>query len=131
MKKTLSLAVVLCLLVSLFSGLTLVSAASLTGSDTDEDPYIITNAEEFKLILSDRTAVYKIEADTPIELDNTYTAINGFAGKLIGTDGENVIKLSFDRSGTTDAATIFGSITGDVTIDNLVITGSVIGGNTT
>lgn len=133
MKKILSLAVVLCLLFSLFSGLTMVNAASFTGvgSGTDEDPYVITNAEEFKQILANRTAVYKIEANTPIELDNTYTAINGFAGKLIGTPEKNEINLSLDKSGTTDTASIFASVTGNVTIDNIVITGSVNGGNAT
>ena len=136
MKKTASLAVVVCLLVSLFSGMTIVSAAAFsgTGSGTDEDPYVITNAAQFQEILSNKAAVYKIEAEEEIVLDNSFVPITAFEGKLIGVEGKNTIRLEINRTeenapNQTSAATIFPSVTKNVMIDNLVMEGYVIGGN--
>ena len=132
MRKKLAVFIALAVMVSCLSGIP-VSAVSYSGegAGTDENPYIITTAEEFNQIHSFKTAVFELRtpAESGITLNNP-TPITNFKGKLYGKDGQNTINLNIDRSGSTERATLFDSIAENAILDNLVLTGDVTGGNT-
>ena len=129
MSKKLSILVVLCMLLTSFSGLTLVTQAVLTGAGTDEEPYLIASAEDFDNIRNAPSAVYSLMAD--IELPETYEPFV-FSGKLIGSDPENLktIHVTINKRGENDVG-LFKQIAGGVQIKNIKLTGSVIGNNNT
>lgn len=111
MKKALSLMVILCLLAVVFPGVIIAEAFSGEGAGTDESPFIIKTTAQFLEINERPSAVYRLEAEEPIKLDNSFTTFsNSFTGKLIGVDGKNVIALDINRTGTTEYATIFKQI---------------------
>lgn len=127
--RKISLLIVMCILATCLTGIG-VSAASFSGegSGTDEDPYIITSAEQFNEIATFANAVFKLNAPDGITLTNP-TPIKNFSGKLIGVDGANEITVNIDRTGTTTNATLFVNVNDGAVLNNLVIKGSVKGGN--
>lgn len=134
MKKVLSLAVVFCLLASLFSGMTVATAVEFSGdgSGIADDPYIITSTAEFLEISNNLNAHYRLKLeDGSILLPADYLPIEKFSGTLEGVDGGNTIQLQMD--GTQPAFSevtsfgLFGSLNVGATIKNVELTGYVTG----
>lgn len=123
MSKKLSILVVLCMLLTSFSGLTLVTQAALTGAGTDAEPYLINSAEDFAAI-SDLTAVYAVTADIT---EPVTVSVSGFSGKLIGysADGktEEMRSIQVNISGNG----LFASLSGNAEIRNITLKGTVTG----
>ncbi len=120
MKKTLSLAVMFCLIVSLFSGLT-VSAdeVTLTGTGTADNPYQIATAADFAAIANDLNAYYQQTAD--IEGVNA-----GISGDFAGTYDGNGRTITVAIDVTDVNAGLFACVNGG-TVKNLTVAGSVKG----
>ncbi len=123
MSKKLSILVVLCMLLTSFSGLTLVTQAALTGAGTDAEPYLIDSAEDFAAI-SDLTAVYAVTADIT---EPVTVSVSGFSGKLIGysadvkTEEMRSIQVNISGNG------LFASLSGNAEIRNITLKGTVTG----
>ena len=121
MKKC-SLFLTLALLLTMFSGVNLVSAAEVPEGYTE-----IASAEDFmKKIAADSSGKYYLTAD--IELPSAYEPIANFSGELIGADETNLksIKLNVNRSFTSgnNNVGLFGLIASGK-VQNIKITGSV------
>ena len=120
MKKTLSLAVVLCLLVSLFSGLT-ISASAASGTGTEGDPYLISSKADLELISQYPAASFKQTADiteavTAPVLDSTK--------EFTGTYDGGGFSIPVTITTTSTYAGLFSKTNG-ATIKNLTVTGTI------
>lgn len=123
MFKKLSILVVLCMILTGFSGLTLVTQAALTGAGTEAEPYLIASAADFAAI-SDLTAVYAVTADIT---EPVTVSVSGFSGKLIGcsADGktEEMRSIQVNISGNG----LFTALSGNAEIRNITLKGTVTG----
>lgn len=131
MRKTLAVLTAFTLLLSCFGGMTVFAATySGAGKGIAGDPYIITTAEQFAQMSIFTTAEFELRApEEGLTLKNP-VPIKNFKGILRGAEGQNVINLDIDRTGTTVRATVFDSIAGNAVLDNLVLEGTVTGGDT-
>ncbi len=114
MKKTLSLAVVLCLLVSLFSGLTI----SVSAADAVE---VGTAAELIAAIAANPAGSFKLTADITGITAPLTNASTPFTGTLDG-DGHSI---DVNISATDANGTGLFCVTNGATIKNLTLTGTV------
>lgn len=114
MKRILSLMLVLSMVLSLGFVGTLPSFA-MEGTGIESDPYIITTAEELAQISS---GFYKLGADITVN-----ASIIGKGGFTL--DGNNHTITLNNIQGTG----LFATITGETTIKNLILEGSVVGSN--
>lgn len=123
MKKC-SLFLILALLLTMFSGVNLVSAAEVPEGYTE-----IASANDFEQIRKEPSGKYYLTAD--IELPSTYVPIDNFSGELIGADKTNLksIKLNINETLTASANVglfrTLGSSAGGIVIKNIKLTGSV------
>ncbi len=120
MKKALSLAVVLCLLVSLFSGLT-INASAAFGTGTEGDPYLISSKADLELISQYPDASFKQTADiteavTAPVLDSTK--------EFTGTYDGGGFSIPVTITTTSTYAGLFSKTNG-ATIKNLTVTGTI------
>ncbi|MDD6388845.1 MAG: hypothetical protein PUA68_07285 [Bacilli bacterium] len=101
---------------------------NLSGSGTENDPYLITNALDFLSINKDKSAYYKITNDLDFE-DVIYTPIgkegNTFSGYL---DGDNHILKNIYILSNDDYQGLFG-FTKNATIKNMIIENIHVSGN--
>ena len=131
MRKTLAVLTAFTLLLSCFGGMTVFAATySGDGSGIKGDPYIITTPEQFAAMNTFSTAEFELRApEEGLTLENP-VLIKNFKGILRGAEGQNVINLKIDRTGTSTRAAVFDSITENAVLDNLVLEGTVTGGDT-
>ncbi len=120
MKKTLSLTVALCMLISLLSGLTISASAAVTGTGTSEDPYLISSAADLAQIATTPSAYFKQTADITGITDVITTTAVTFSGTYDG----NGHSIDVTYTAASDKTGLF-SITDGATIKNLTLTGSV------
>ena len=100
----------------------------LSGSGTENDPYLITTALDFLSINKNKSAYYKITNDLDFE-DVIYTSIgkegNSFTGYL---DGDNHILKNIYILSNDDYQGLFG-FTENATIKNMIIENIHVSGN--
>ena len=105
------------------------SVSAMSGSGTENDPYIVETAEDFVSIKDNLSAYYKLNADISVS-SNTGAIVEGpFTGTFDG-NGHTVtvnIDAQTDKSGDTFDA-LFGVVSGGM-IKNVTTTGSVKGSN--
>ncbi len=120
MKSKLSLALVLCMLISLFNGVTFIASAQ-TGDGSPENPIIIMDQAGMEAIgASDASKALSYKLGKNIILSSEYVSIAGFAGTFDG-DG-NAIYLNGTANG------IFADTLSTATVKNVVTYGYVNGG---
>ena len=98
------------------------SIALAAGSGTEEDPYLISSAEEFAAMVPDKGTCYKLAAD--ITVSTPYAS--DFAGHFDG-DG-HTITLAIENDTTYTA--LFKNLIAGAVVENLTTAGSVtVSGN--
>lgn len=121
------------LLVMCLSIIFCMSVGAMSGSGTENDPYIVTSVDDFMAINNDYTACYKLEADLELPTSTgayieSSKASDSFSGIF---DGNNhTIKVDIQAVTTSSGDTfdaLFAIVTGE--IKNLTVTGSVTGSN--
>ncbi|MBR2024784.1 MAG: MBL fold metallo-hydrolase, partial [Clostridia bacterium] len=104
------------------------SVSAMAGTGTENDPYVIENADDFISIKNKLDACYKLDADISVSsttgaiVEGTFTGVFDGNGKTVTVN----IDAPTDKSGDTFDA-LFGTVTG--TIKNVTVTGSVKGSN--
>jgi hypothetical protein len=83
----------------------------------------ITNEADLRAIAAPFADVYELSAD--IALTSPWTPLANFSAVF---DGKNHTISGLNVSGTADNAGLFGSVTGNAEIKNLVVSGTVSGG---
>ncbi len=116
MKKVLSMAVVFCLLASLFSGLTI--SVSAAGDGTESNPYQIATAANLSLVAENPSAYFVQTADITGVTSPITDASVTFTGSYDGGNYSIAVALPSSSRG------LFTSTNG-ATISNLTVTGTV------
>ena len=104
------------------------SVGAMSGSGTENDPYVVETAEDFVAIQENLSSHYRLEADISVSSD-TGAIVEGTFGGVFDGNGKTVtvnINAPTDKSGDTFDA-LFGVVTG--TIKNVTVEGSVRGSN--
>ena len=101
------------------------TANAMSGSGTENDPYIVETEDDFVSIQSKLSAHYKLNSD--LEFESTTGAIveGTFTGVFDGNGHTVELSISVESSSTNTYDSLFGVSKG--TIKNLIITGSVSG----
>ncbi len=115
MKKSLSMAVVLCLLVSLFSGLTI--SVSAAGDGTEGNPYQIATVADLALVAEYPDAYFVQTANLTGVNSSITDASKTFTGSYDGGNYSIAVSL-------TNSQGLF-AVTSGATIKNLTVTGTV------
>lgn len=103
---------------------------STEGTGTEDDPYIIRNADDFELIRTNLDKHFLLASN--ITIDGNFEPFGSFSGSLKGYDTETgsakkrTINLTINQPGT-DKVGLFKELTGSAQIDSIVIEGSVSG----
>jgi len=119
MKSKLSLLIALCMLISMFSGMSFTAMAEGTG--TAEDPIIITSQSGLEAIDDSVEALaLNYRLGNNIILNSSYASISNFAGTFDGNG--KMIMLAIDN---TTSRGIFNSTTSTAVIKNLIVSGSI------
>lgn len=117
------------LFIGIFSFINFINVEALTGSGTSEEPYQITSCADFMDINDDLDAYYELTTDIDCTLDGNSIMVatsTDFTGNFDGGGYEITIELTPDDN--TSVVGLFAE-TGDATISNLTLSGSIVGTN--
>ena len=113
----------LVLLISLTMAFCL-SASAMTGSGTENDPYIVEASEDFTEINSNTSAHYKLANDISLS-STTGFIVENFSGTFDGNGKTITLEITGKTSGKHTFDALFGVVSGY--IKNLTVKGNVSG----
>lgn len=103
----------------------------MEGEGTEEDPYVITNAEELQAMNADLGAHYVLESDIDAseteDWDNGFDPVGEFSGSVDG-NGYEINGLHIDRSGE-DNVGLFGYVDEGGAVENVGVVNNDITGD--
>ncbi len=101
------------------------SVGAMSGSGTENDPYVVETAEDFVAIQKNLSSHYRLDADISVSSD-TGAIVEGTFGGVFDGNGHTVdVTIVGATSGTNTYDSLFGVVSGK--IKNLTVTGTVSG----
>ena len=101
------------------------SVGAMSGTGTENDPYVVETAEDFVAIQKNLSSHYRLDADISVS-SNTGAIVEGTFGGVFDGNGHTVdVTIVGATSGTNTYDSLFGVVSGK--IKNLTVTGTVGG----
>ena len=101
------------------------TAGAISGSGTENDPYIIENEDDFISIQSKLSAHYKLNSDLSFTSTTGAIVEGTFTGVFDGNGHTVKLDINVNSSSTNTYDSLFGVVSGK--IKNLTVTGTVSG----
>lgn len=101
------------------------SVSAMSGTGTEQDPYVVETAEDFVSIKNNLSAHYRLDEDISVS-SNTGAIVEGtFSGVFDGNGHTIDVSIVGATSGTNTYDSLFGVVSGK--IKNIIVTGKITG----
>ncbi|MBO5379077.1 MAG: MBL fold metallo-hydrolase [Clostridia bacterium] len=101
------------------------SVGAMSGTGTENDPYVVETAEDFVAIQKNLSAHYRLDADISVSSDTGAIVEGSFTGVFDGNGHTVDVTIVGATSNTNTYDSLFGVVSGK--IKNLTVTGTVSG----
>jgi len=112
-------------MIAMLSFLLAFSVSAMSGTGTENDPYVVKTAEDFVAIKNNLSAHYRLDEDISVSSDTGAIVEGTFSGVFDGQGHTVDISIVGATSGTNTYDSLFGVVSGK--IKNLVVTGNIKG----